>query len=85
MTGDPHQHHQFVLVVREAGDPPGGALFQVSFKVKTLDELRRTANLAADNGSDRIGKASITVIPGPVYFRDPDRNMVEIYMGHGAW
>src|SRR5450631_4123392 len=23
MTGDPHQHHQFVLVVREDGDPPG--------------------------------------------------------------
>jgi catechol 2,3-dioxygenase len=82
MTGDPHQHHQFVLVVREAGDPPGGALFQVSFKVKTLDELRRTANLAADNGATELQGINHGN-SWSVYFRDPDRNMVEIYMDTG--
>jgi catechol 2,3-dioxygenase len=82
MTGDPHQHHQFVLVVREAGDPPGGALFQVSFKVRTLDELRRTANLATDNGATELQGINHGN-SWSVYFRDPDRNMVEIYMDTG--
>ena len=82
MTGDARQHHQFVLVVREDGDPPGGALFQISFKVGTLDTLHRTAALAAVNGaSDMQG-----INHGnswSVYFRDPDKNMVEIYMDTG--
>jgi catechol 2,3-dioxygenase len=82
LTGDPQQHHQFVLVVREAGDPQGGALFQVSFKVATLDELRRTAMLATTHGATELqginhGNA------WSIYFRDPDRNMVEIYVDTG--
>jgi catechol 2,3-dioxygenase len=82
MTGDPRQHHQFVLVVREAGDPPGGALFQVSFKVRTLDELRRAAILATDNGATELQGINHGN-SWSVYFRDPDRNMVEIYMDTG--
>ena len=82
MTGDPHQHHQFVLVVREQGDPPGGALFQVSFKVKTLDELRRTAILATANGATELQGINHGN-SWSVYFRDPDGNMVEIYMDTG--
>lgn len=40
MTSDPRQHHQFVLVQRQPGDPARGPLFQVSFKVGSLAELR---------------------------------------------
>jgi catechol 2,3-dioxygenase len=82
MTGNPHQHHQFVLVVREDGDPPGGALFQVSFKVRTLDELRRTAALATANGATELQGINHGN-SWSVYFRDPDKNMVEIYMDTG--
>jgi catechol 2,3-dioxygenase len=82
MTGDPQQHHQFVLVVREDGDPPGGALFQVSFKVQKLDELRRIAALAVANGATELQGINHGN-SWSVYFRDPDRNMVEIYMDTG--
>src|SRR5271163_3732537 len=82
MTGDPHQHHQFVLVVREDGDPPGGALFQVSFKLRTLDELRQVAALAVANGATELQGINHGN-SWSVYFRDPDKNMVEIYMDTG--
>ena len=82
MTGDPHQHHQFVLVVREPGDPPGGALFQVSFKVATLAELRRIMALALTNGATELQGINHGN-SWSVYFRDPDQNMVEIYLDTG--
>lgn len=82
MTSDPHQHHQFVLVAREDGDPPGGALFQASFKVNSLDELRAVKVRALQQGA-----ASFKMInhgnSWSAYFRDPDHNMVEVYMDTG--
>jgi catechol 2,3-dioxygenase len=82
MTGSPAEHHQFVLVVRESGDPPGGALFQVSFRVQSLDELRtisaRAAKLHAA-GQRRINHGN----SWSLYFNDPDGNAVEIYMDTG--
>jgi catechol 2,3-dioxygenase len=82
MTGDQNQHHQFVLVVRQEGDPPGGALFQISFKVKSLDELHRIAALATANGAAEVNGINHGN-SWSVYFRDPDLNMVEIYMDTG--
>lgn len=82
MTGDPAQHHQFVLVVREAGDPPGGALFQISFKVKSLDELRDVVRRATEHGATEVSGMNHGN-SWSVYFRDPDRNMVEVYMDTG--
>jgi catechol 2,3-dioxygenase len=82
MTGDPTQHHQFVLVVREPGDPPGGALFQVSFKLKTLDELRQVTARAVACGATEL-RAINHGNSWSVYFRDPDHNQVEIYLDTG--
>jgi catechol 2,3-dioxygenase len=82
MTGDPRQHHQLVLVVREPEDPPGGALFQVSFKVQTLRDLRDTAARALAKGATDLQGINHGN-SWSVYFRDPDRNMVEIYMDTG--
>jgi catechol 2,3-dioxygenase len=82
MTGSPSEHHQFVLVAREAGDPPGGALFQVSFKLQSLDELRAITARAVNHqvtGMRRINHGNAW----SVYFNDPDRNAVEIYMDTG--
>jgi catechol 2,3-dioxygenase len=82
MTGSPTEHHQFVLVVREPGDPPGGALFQVSFKVQSLDDLRVITGRAVTHhatGMRRINHGN----SWSVYFNDPDRNAIEIYMDTG--
>lgn len=79
MTGDPLQHHQFVLVARQEGDPPGGALFQVSFKVPTYEGLRTTAARATTCGATDMQGINHGN-SWSLYFRDPDRNMVEIYM-----
>jgi len=82
MTGDPRQHHQFVLVVREEGDPPGGALFQASFKVQSLDELRqvvRRVNKQGARGLRQLNHGNAW----SVYFSDPDNNAVEVYMDTG--
>ena len=82
MTGDPQEHHQFVLVVREPGDPPGGALFQISFKVKSLAELRQVVARAKSNGATELREMNHGN-SWSVYFRDPDRNVVEIYLATG--
>jgi catechol 2,3-dioxygenase len=82
MTGSPAEHHQFVLVVREPGDPPGGALFQVSFKVHSLDDLRTITERASAlqaGGMRRINHGN----SWSVYFNDPDRNAIEVYTDTG--
>ena len=82
MTGDPAQHHQFVLVVREPEDPPGGALFQVSFKVGSLDDMREIAARAESlkaPGFRKINHGN----SWSLYFNDPDKNTIEIYMDTG--
>ena len=82
MTGNSSQHHQLVLVVRDEGDPPGGCLFQASFKVRDLDELRVvTARAQRRNAAEmrQINHGN----SWSVYFRDPDNNMVEVYLDTG--
>jgi catechol 2,3-dioxygenase len=82
MTGNPEEHHQFVLVVREPGDPQGGALFQVSFKVQSLDDLRAVTARAVARHATGLRKMNHGN-SWSVYFDDPDRNAVEIYMDTG--
>jgi len=82
MTGSAAEHHQFVLVAREPGDPPGGALFQVSFKMSSLEQLRAVVQRALARqvtGLRRIDHGNAW----SVYFHDPDRNAVEVYMDTG--
>jgi catechol 2,3-dioxygenase len=82
MTGNPAEHHQFVLVVREPGDPQGGALFQVSFKVQSLDHLRAVTARAVARKATGLRKMNHGNA-WSVYFDDPDKNAVEIYMDTG--
>lgn len=82
LTGSHEHHHQFVLVVREERDPPGGALFQVSFKVEYLSEVRSIVDRALAAGASELR----TINHGnawSAYFRDPDGNHVEIYTDTG--
>jgi catechol 2,3-dioxygenase len=79
LTGEATKHHQLVLVVREHGDPQGGALFQISFKLNSLDELRAATALAIKCGAtDMQGMNHGN--SWSVYVRDPDGNRVELYL-----
>ena len=82
MTSNVDHHHQFVLVEREAGDPPGGALFQVSFEMDSLAEVRAVAERAQQVAAPRF-KALNHGNSWSVYFSDPDGNLVEIYTDSG--
>ena len=56
MTSATNQHHRFVLVQREAGDPPLGPLFQLSFKVDSFDGIRR-AQASTASAACRVARA----------------------------
>ena len=82
MTGNADHHHQFVLVEREPEDPPGGSLFQVSFEMETLDEMRAIFGRAEAAGA--LGVLGLNHGNSwSVYFKDPDGNLVEIYTDTG--
>lgn len=82
MTGNADHHHQLALVEREESDPPGGAMFQISFEMDNLDELRSVAALAEATGAvDFRGLNHGN--SWSLYFRDPDGNNVEIYTDTG--
>lgn len=82
MTGSEDHHHQFVLVEREQGDPPGGALFQLSFEQDSLDDLRAVVDRAIRFGAKGM-KGLNHGNSWSVYFQDPDGNLVEIYTDTG--
>ena len=82
LTGNAEHHHQFVLVKREEGDPPGGALFQVSFEQDSLDEVRALAKRAEKAGAKGL-RGLNHGNSWSVYFEDTDGNLVEIYTDTG--
>ena len=82
MTGSADHHHQFVLVAREDGDPPGGALFQVSFEQDSLDQVRAFAERARKAGAKSL-RGLNHGNSWSIYFEDPDGNLVEIYTDTG--
>ena len=79
MTASPTQHHQFVLVARQEGDPPRGPLFQVSFKVQSLAALRAAHARALAHGA-RNFRPMNHGNSWSLYFNDPEDNTVEVYM-----
>jgi len=75
LSGSETSHHQLVLAV---GDRPT-VMQQLSFKVKTLADIRIAAKAASDYGVQGLrpwdhGNA------WSVYFFDPQENLVEVYM-----
>ncbi|MEP6719858.1 MAG: VOC family protein [Variovorax sp.] len=79
MSSSPEQHHQFVLVRRDVGDPPLGPLFQLSFKVPTLDAMRVMRERALQHGA-RNFRPMNHGNSWSLYFSDPEDNTVEIYL-----
>jgi catechol 2,3-dioxygenase len=78
MSNSGNQHHQLVLASgREPGTP--SSVFQMSFKVTSIDELRAVRTLALEHGATKL----IAMNHGnalSIYFDDPEGNVVECYL-----
>lgn len=78
LSGAADQHHQIVL---SSGRLPGtpSTVMQLSFKVASLDALRRSRDLALEHGAtDLIGLNHGNA--WSVYFHDPEGNRIELYL-----
>ena len=78
LSGSAGQHHQLVLA---GGRPPEGpsTVMQMSFKVDTLDDLRRVRGLALERGATQMrGMNHGNALS--IYFADPEENTVEVYL-----
>lgn len=78
MTADPRQHHQLVIATGRGPNDPS-SIFQMSFKVKSLDDLRLIRDKALAQGATQLrgmnhGNA------WSIYFYDPEGNLVEVYL-----
>ena len=78
LTADPTSHHQLVLVT---GRPESEQhlVNQLSFRLKTLAELRRVYKKLLDDGVPNLEPLTHG-IAWSVYFPDPDGNRVEAYV-----
>lgn len=79
LTSDPAKHHQFVLV---DGRPPGPnslSVFQLSFRLRSLDELRGVVARAVEAGASNLRPMSHGNA-WSVYFDDPEGNTIEAYV-----
>jgi catechol 2,3-dioxygenase len=78
MSNSPQQHHQLVLASgREPGTP--SSVFQMSFKVQSLDKLRAVHARALQHGAVKM----IAMNHGnalSIYFDDLEGNVVECYL-----
>jgi catechol 2,3-dioxygenase len=79
ITGSPAEHHQIVLVKGRNGDPTTKVLGQISFRVDSLDDLRAFAERAERLGATEL-EARNHGNSWSIYFRDPEHNMVEMYV-----
>lgn len=72
------QHHQLALATGRPANAPS-TVMQLSFKVKSLDELREARRRALAHGATQLrglnhGNAL------SIYFQDPEQNLVEVYL-----
>lgn len=78
LTADERQHHQLVLAAGRGPDD-ASTIFQMSFKVQSLEDLRAIRDQALAAGATNVrglnhGNA------WSVYFHDPEQNLVEVYL-----
>jgi catechol-2,3-dioxygenase len=78
LSGSASQHHQLVLAAGRAADTPS-TVMQLSFKVGTLDDLRRVrAEALAGGASQMRGLNHGNALS--IYFADPEGNTIEVYL-----
>ena len=81
LTRDPAVHHQLVLSTgRPDSSGPTHAVQQISFRVDSLDDLRRMHAIvcAREDVSDIRPRDHGNA--WSVYFRDPEQNRIEVYL-----
>lgn len=83
MSSDPTEHHQFVLVSGRPDDVNFNLNQQMSFTVDSLDELRTMRDRVVAGGVE-IESCVTHGNAWSIYFNDPDRNRIEIYV-HTPW
>jgi catechol-2,3-dioxygenase len=79
LSGNPDEHHQLVIASGRPNDATFSTINQVSFKVNSLDELKRyfaflrDEKVASLESRDHGNAWSI-------YFNDPEGNRLEVYL-----
>jgi catechol 2,3-dioxygenase len=78
LSGSADQHHQLVLAGGRPADAPS-TIMQLSFKVETLDDLRRVRSAALAAGATQMrGMNHGNALS--IYFSDLEDNTVEVYL-----
>jgi catechol 2,3-dioxygenase len=79
MTAEADKHHQFVLTSGRPREERCTTVFQLSFRLATLAELRVVEARAREAGASRF----VPMSHGnawSVYFDDPEGNTIEVYV-----
>jgi catechol 2,3-dioxygenase len=79
MSGNPDNHHQFVLVSGRPDTAGFNPIQQMSFTVGSLSELREVHNRALANGATGM-RVTCHGNAWSCYFQDPEGNTVEAYL-----
>jgi catechol 2,3-dioxygenase len=79
LSGNADEHHQIVIAGGRPKEATFSTLNQISFKVESLDELKRYYDFLKEQKVDKLeprdhGNA------WSIYFRDPEGNRLEVYM-----
>ena len=77
MTRDPREHHQLVMASGRPADLPFNVINQISLRVDSLGTLRELYQGLKDEPVEILGPISHGNALS-VYFRDPEKNRVEL-------
>jgi len=77
MTRDPNEHHQFVMASGRPAELPFNPVNQLSFRVDSLDTLRKLARALKKEPVEELGPVTHGNALS-VYFHDPEKNRVEL-------
>jgi catechol 2,3-dioxygenase len=79
MSGNPDNHHQFVLVSGRPDTAGFNPIQQMSFMVDSLSQLREVHNRALEHGATGM-RVTCHGNAWSCYFQDPEGNTVEAYL-----
>jgi catechol 2,3-dioxygenase len=79
LSADPTKHHQLLLSTGRPAEAGFSTVNQISFKARSLDDLRRVHRYAKEHAFGRL-RALSHGNAWSVYFDDPEGNNVEVYL-----
>jgi catechol 2,3-dioxygenase len=79
MSGNPDNHHQFVIVSGRPDTAGFNPIQQMSFTVDSLSQLREVHGRALENGASGM-RITCHGNAWSCYFQDPEGNTVEAYL-----